>query len=517
MLLHDLLTRSARRNPEKTAVRDSKGSLLYKELDEQSNYLAQILIENGCTRNDNVGIFLDKSIYSIVSIFGVLKAGACYVPFDTSAPLGRLEYISKDAHIRILISETRKIPDIKKISAHYRYSSVLLMDRENDDCHKENEEPYKRITFDHRGNTRSESSNPPLEEESPAYILYTSGSTGYPKGVVLSHRNALCFVEWAYEYFAISPSDIFSSHAPLHFDLSIFDIFVSIMAAAQLCLLPKGISSFPRSLGMFLEKHKITTWYSVPSILVHLLFYGNLESLRLDSIQRIIYAGEPFPMKYLKELIRLIPHARFYNLYGPTETNVITCFQIPKRIDQMNDEIPIGSPCPYADIRVIKENGDRARKNEKGELIVKGGSLMRGYLNKPESTEGVMKEVCFSNGEGGEYYCTGDIVKVIDDDLLQFICRKDNMIKKNGFRIEIEEIEATLLRHDSVKECAVKVLDDGRSKRLKAYIVSDRKMEKSGIIHYAAQYLPQYMIPDEIEFRDYLVKSSRGKIDRHSL
>jgi amino acid adenylation domain-containing protein len=274
-----------------------------------------------------------------------------------------------------------------------------------------------------------------------AYILYTSGSTGTPKGVMISHRNSLGFVEWVADTFEVSPDDRLSSHAPLHFDLSILDVFVAMKSGASLALVPDGTSTFPLRLAQWMESNAISIWYSVPSILTLLLLKGRLDRVDLGRIRLLIFAGEVFPTKYLRDLMRALPRATFVNLYGPTETNVITWFRVPPLADDQNEPIPIGWPCANTDIFVVDEEGRRVTEpGRKGELYARGVTVAQGYWGDPEKTGRSFIQNPFQPHFPDRAYRTGDIVSLDEAGCYRLIGRRDRMIKSRGHRIEPGEI-----------------------------------------------------------------------------
>ena len=334
-----------------------------------------------------------------------------------------------------------------------------------------------------------------------------------PKGVLHTQKSALAFINWAADYFDITNNDIFSSHAPLHFDLSIFDIFVSLKVGAEICLIPKVVTAFPASLAQYIKRNKITVWYSVPSALMNLI--DNSLASYLKSLRLVFYAGEVFPYNKFKELKKQLPQAYYYNLYGPSETNVITYYKISESVDEIKDDIPLGYACPYAKIIVIKDNGQKANIGEKGELVVSCDSLMMGYLNRDDLTEKCIMSTNIDSECNEKYYYTGDIVKVIGDGKYTFVSRKDNMIKINGFRVEIGEIENTIYKLESVKEALVKVIKNNiTSLTLFLSLKDNCDLNIIDIERHLRCYLPEYMIPHDIViFQKELPRNSHGKLD----
>jgi amino acid adenylation domain-containing protein len=503
MLIQDLLETSAARKPGNTAVSGGAHSIDYRNLHGKSSYLADLLRKNGSKPGDNIALLLDKSIETIVAIFGILKSGAAYIPLDSDSPINRLHYILQDIGTRVIITNPKNQPAAEKIASglkQVKQVKILFIDK---------------LLKEYTG-VPVLTPDPGIDENSTAYILYTSGSTGVPKGVKMSHGNALSFINWAHDYFRVNSKDVFSSHAPFHFDLSIFDLFVSIKAGAEICLIPRVLSSFPVSLADFIEKNRITIWYSIPGVLVNLVLNVKKFKTKLQSIKKLIYAGENFPVKYLKNIISHLAKTEFYNLYGPTETNVITYYKIRRNSRYLNSHIPIGYPCPYAEIKVLDQKGNKVKPGQKGELIVKSTSMMQGYVNNNKATAKVIKTLNFSTTKGEKYYFTGDMVKVLGDNFFQLAGRKDNMVKIKGFRVELEEIESVLIKHEQVKECLVRVNKDNDrgDNELEALVVPHREMEKRDIISFLKNRLPIYMIPRHIRFYPGFKKNNRGKIDR---
>ncbi len=459
MSLYQYLKDSASRFPNRPAV-SCKGKVVnYSELKTLSDQIAESLITSGISPGERVGIYLEKSIESVAAIFGILKTGCAYIPLDIASPPARTQYIIDNSGMGAIIKELKGSWTIEKLKS-------------------------------------GEASPPNL-----AYLLYTSGSTGAPKGVMISHQGSAAFVDWATEYFQTTEKDVFSSHAPFHFDLSIFDIFVSVKCGGHLCLLPSGLSAFPIDLATFISENKISVWYSVPYVLTQLALHGELGTLDLSSLRTIIFAGEVFHYPFLNSLRQELPGANFFNLYGPTETNVITHFKIPSLPTVLKENAPIGRACPYAEIEVAED----------GELIVSSKSTMLGYWGDLPKTK---------NSFRGKFYLTGDQVKRNSTGDFVFISRKDNMIKSRGFRIELGEIESILAKHDFVQEVAAFAIPDVEvGNRIFAAVAlrPNAQFSEETLKKFCISNLPSYMVPERISVLEALPKTSTGKLDRLAL
>ena len=532
-LLQQLLEKSARLYPEQTAVIHKNNAITYQELQTVSSQLAHRLISAGIHKGDRVGIYLKKSIPAIIAIFGILKAGAVYVPLDPAAPRQRITLIIANAKIETLISTGEKFTALKKSWSDLdTLQSLVLVDHQlTIDTQKS--DLLEKLDLSDRGIVnaievitwqdvlKSPTSTPTvanLIENDLAYILYTSGSTGTPKGVMISHRGALTFINWSYNCFKVQSTDRVSNHAPLHFDLSIFDIFTTIKAGAKVILVPPELSVFPRNLAQFISQQQITIWYSVPSVLIQLVNWGNLQQHQFPTLRTILFAGEVFPVKYLRDLMNYLPQAEYYNLYGPTETNVCTYYRVEELSPHQVEPIPIGTACENTEVFAVNASHEIAKIGEVGELYVRGAGLMKGYWGIPNQTQGVLLSDSFHPDWGEEIvYKTGDLVKQKSDGNYLYLGRRDRMIKSRGYRIEAGEIETAIYRHSAVVEVAVIPIPDEKiGNHIKAIIVPRDGVEiaESELKAFCSDILPKYMIPDLIELRQSLPKTSTGKIDR---
>jgi amino acid adenylation domain-containing protein len=511
-VLQQLLSKSAKNYPEKPAVWARGKSITYRELEERSNQLAHLLRQRGIQKGDRVGLFFPKCVESIVSMLGVLKAGGVYVPLDPQAPADRVGYIIGNCGIRILITTAEKRKDLTDETRGLLEASVLVEGEGNGS---------DRIAWSELGQFPSDHApQVTLVETDLAYILYTSGSTGRPKGVMLTHQNALTFVEWCAEEFQVRSEDRLSNHAPLHFDLSVFDVYNTLEAGATVYLITEDLALFPTSLANFIDTQKITIWYSVPSALMLLLLHGRLTPEKLKSLRVILFAGEVFPMKYLRQLAEISQESELYNLYGPTETNVCTYYKVERERLAGMERLPIGIACANTECFSVTPEGRLAEKGEAGELYVRGPSVTYGYWADPEKTLKMVVPNHFQENFEEKMYRTGDIVTVGDDGNYYFKGRRDSQIKSRGYRIELGEIESALLSHPGVREAAVlAVPDEIIGNRIRA-VVAPHIAGSLGVLElqqYCASRVPKYMIPELVDLFDELPKTSTGKIDRVKL
>jgi amino acid adenylation domain-containing protein len=521
-LLQHLLSQSAARVPDHEALRFEGESLSYARLDALSSQVARSLQSVGVHRGDRVGIYVHKSLASVISVFGILKAGGVYVPLDPNAPAKRLAYISRNCDIKVLLTSTEKLALIPQLLAEdARFETLVLTD---DQKREAVSLPEKSQVISWNWVLAQDDSpfgSVSTIETDLAYILYTSGSTGDPKGVMISHRTIFTFINWCYDTFHMTEDDRVTSHAPLHFDLSTFDIFATIKAGGTVVLVPEKLSIFPVNLVRLLQAERITITYLVPSILSLVVNYGELGRHDLSALRTILFAGEVFPIKYLRQLVTAIPHADYYNLYGPTETNVCTYYQVqPKDLaPEITQPVPIGIACENLEVFAVDEAGQLVNEpGREGELWVRGSGVAQGYWGDPEKTSRGFVRNLFQPHFEEIAYRTGDIV-TLDQDRTnwRYVGRRDHMVKSRGYRIELGEIEAALYGCEGVKEAAVVAIpDDLIGNRLAAFVVpmEEKSLTIKDLQAYCSQSLPRYMIPESIEFRSALPKTSTGKINR---
>jgi amino acid adenylation domain-containing protein len=526
-LLQHFLTASSMRRPTGAAARMDGVAMSYETLERSTNQLARALRGLGVQKGDRVGLYVPKSFGSVVGVFGIMKAGACYVPLDPHAPTKRTAFIMRDCGIKVVFAAASTLPLLREIAAEgYRLDAVVLA---HDVSESELGESLggTDVRVVRPASVQAEDDADlvtSLIDTDLAYILYTSGSTGSPKGVMISHRTILTFTNWSHETFRLTADDRITSHAPLHFDLSTFDIYATVKAGGTIVLLNEHLSTLPEQLAKLIDVERVTVTYLVPSILSLLVRYGNLGRRDMSSLRLVLFAGEVFPIKYLRQLVSAIPHAQFYNLYGPTETNVCTYYQLrPEDVaPERTQPVPIGRACGNIDVFALSDSGERVTEpGVEGELWVRGSCVAEGYWGDAEKTargfvqnplNGVWRDVA---------YRTGDIVTLgADRENWNFMGRRDHMIKSRGYRIEIGEIESAFYRHEAVREAAVIAIpDDLLGSRLRAFVVptEGRTVTVSELSSFCSQLLPKYMVPEAIELCEGIPKTSSGKTDRPAL
>lgn len=417
----------------------------------------------------------------IDAIAGILLSGNVCVPLDCHSPGARLRNIINDVQPVAIVIDQEAAELHSSILSSFKTSRLevghLIL-----------------LTFDEE--RRALCMPPDL-----ALILYTSGSTGVPKGVMVSHENAMTFIRWAVSAFPCSSTDVFSSIAPLHFDLSIFDVFVSYWFHATLQLYDQNVTKNPLLLASKLSKDKVTVLYATPTLLSLLLNHGKLEKYDFSALRYVLFAGEVFPFQSLKKLMSVWEHASFFNLYGPTETNVCTFFPLD---DEVQHPVPIGSAC-YANTTSIEGN-----KTE-GELIVSGPGISSGYWNNDVLNQSKF----FTDSRNVRWYRTGDIVKKADAGYI-YLGRNDRMVKRRGYRIELDEIEHVVSTHTDLVSAAVisREVQDEPVKIICYYqLQPETDISQQELRAFFLESLPLYMIPDSFILLEHIPKTNTQKIN----
>jgi amino acid adenylation domain-containing protein len=466
------------------ALREGDRELDYDQFEALVARLTGALGRIGVRERQRVAVWLPKSIEAVAVMQATLRLGAAYVPVDPLSPAARVRQIVAGCRPVACVALAERAEDA--LGGELSRVGLLTLSRPGGEW------------IARRAGRPADDSDPSL-----AYVLYTSGSTGTPKGVCISHRNALAFVEWARDEVAPRPGERFAAHAPLHFDLSVFDLYVALLSGGCACLVPEAISFLPARLVAFVRRERIAIWYEVPSALMLMERAGLLDDPP-PSLRAILFAGEPFPIDSLRRLRRALPGARLLNLYGPTETNVCSFHEVGEIGSHAELPVPIGRAACGDSIWIEDTAGKRLPVGARGELVVSGPTVMLGYWDAPPWR--------------GPYR-TGDIAERISADSYRYVGRLDSMVKVRGHRVELGEVEAAIAGDPAVGEVAVVVLGEGLEAQLVAAVVPREGAEPEllELKRRCAERLPRYMVVHGMRALGELPRNRNGKVDRRRL
>lgn len=483
-LLHDLVTSAARRTPTATAVRGPDGTFSYRELDEWSNRVARELQRRGVVRGDRVGLWAEKSCLLVAAMQACARIGAAYVPVAPGVPAARARQILDDCAVRAVVVDAGRLAGAGDGAMH---ACMCLDERE-------------RLA----SQSASALQEADVTEDDLAYILYTSGSTGQPKGVCMSHRTAMAFVRWAAALTRLDGHSRLANLAAFSFDLSVFDLYAAFMSGGSVSLVPEALSCSPVQLVAFLAREGITVWDSVPSALILMIEQGRLLERSDLSLATIIFGGEVFPIDQLRGLRDAWPKVQLLNFYGPTETNVCTWFEVGRIEPGRTVPVPIGRAACGNRVWLGDADGRPLAGNE-GELFVEGPTVMLGYWGRERLRH--------------PRYATGDICRLNEDGQFVFVGRRDQMVKIRGHRVELGEIEAVLRTHAGVADVAVVAIGEGVEARLVALIVPAASPAPTlvRLKEHCAARLPSHMVIGLTWLVDAIPRTPNGKVDRMRL
>ena len=483
MLLHEVLGSAGRNGRDRFVVIPADGGrgVGRAELARWASAVASFLVQLGLGPGDRVAILAEKTPEVIAAFLGASQAGIVYVPLDPSAGDAYWARILEEFEISVLLVRD---PELVRALKDVRVVALGEMGEPDGVAPSGvgSEAPSSRAETD------------------AAYVLPTSGTTGSPKGVVLSHLNALAFVRWAADAVGLGPEDTVLSVAPFHFDLSVFDIYASQLVGARLVLAPPHAAMFPGEMIAAIEDHEVTVLYTVPTVLRLLVDAGAFADGAGRSLRTIMYAGEPFPVPALRRLMAALPHVTFHNFFGPTETNVCLAERLAAPPASDEAEVPIGVAASGARFVLADENGAPVGEGEVGEIVVDGPTVMLGYLTAS------------GFAPAARPYRTGDFAQANSSGSLLFRGRRDDMVKVRGQRIELKAVERVIECVAGVGEVTALAIDD----ELVA-LVAGSNVEEATLRSACRASLPPGSMPHRFLIVDSFPRLSNGKLDRRQL
>jgi amino acid adenylation domain-containing protein len=499
--------RTAARLPDAIAIDDHGITTRYDALEARANRIAHWLRGAGCGPNERVCIFTRKGANCYAALLGALKAGGCWVPLSVDFPVERLRFLLDSLRPVAVIADEENLGPLEAARApDSRWATLLLGGARATGVADETtiaSLPDSRLPLG------------ALCSEDMAYIVFTSGSTGNPKGVVVLHRNTDKFLSLCPSLFAIAPGSRFAHFSQLTFDPSVFDIFHCWATGGT--LVPFNRRSYRINPGKFFAEQNVNVVFTVPSVIAAIRDAGQLEDPRLHCVGHLLLTGEAISPQLVRAWHDAHPDSRVYNMYGTTETAIISHHHLFSRRMGADDPVPVGRPLD--DMTVILMDGETPVEcGEIGESVVRGIQVSPGYWNDPVQTAERHVAHPLHQGLPGTVYRTGDLLREGPDGLHYYVGRKDDQVKIRGHRVELAEVEIGLRKHANIAECAVvAVAGEGYNAHLVAFCEASGGADPAGLRDFARSTLPHYMVPSTIEFVDRLPRNPNGKIDRRKL
>ena len=491
------LDETAKRLPNKLALQDISGNITYQEYRSKSLAIAYKIVElNKGEMKKPVVVYLEKGKEVLVSFMGVAYSGCFYSPIDTEMPPSRVNKILEVLKPEIVITTNKLKTNFEKFNF---YGSYIIY--EETICSEEDETAVKPYTEK-------------IIDTDLLYVLFTSGSTGVPKGVSICHRSVIDYTDWVTETFNITQKDTFGNQAPFYFDNSILDIYSCMKTGATLNIIPKKLFFQPVPLLEYIKYNKINTIFWVPSALIVVSKLKAFRNVDLsDTLKRVLFCGEVMPNKQLNIWRKFLPNVTYANLYGPTEITDACTYYIVDREFSDDEPLPIGIPMSNTDILVLNDEDKLVTDDEVGELCVRGTSLAMGYYNNPEKTRSAFVQNPLNKAVPEIIYRTGDLVRYNEYREIIYISRKDFQIKHLGHRIELGEIETAI---SSLEEVTLNCcLYDEKNQRIVLFV--DAQVDRDYIKERIEKLVPEYMIPGKVIYLENMPINANGKIDRIKL
>lgn len=483
---------------EKVAFAGENSSLTFGKLYDVSRSIGSSLANDGIY-GEPVVIYMKKSPEAISAFFGTLYGGCYYVPLDEEMPQYRIELILGTLNARAMITDGSTAEKAQKLKEEGHFTGKIF--------------DYQQISQFPEDSLKLTAIREKQLDTDPIYIVFTSGSTGVPKGVVACHRSVIDYIERLSETLGFSSETVFGNQAPLYFDACLKELYPTLKFGATTYIIPKALFMFPLKLVEYINEHKINTVCWVVSAFTMISAFGTFKKAIPSSLKTIAFGSEVFPIKQFNLWREALPEATFTNLYGPTETTGMCCFYRVDREFSEGEAIPIGRPFKNRQIILLKEDNTQAGPGEEGEICIRGTALTLGYYKNPEKTAECFVQNPLNRLYPELIYKTGDIAKLNDRGELVFVSRKDFQIKHMGHRIELGEIEVVAGMMDGVQSCAA-VYDKAKGKIVFFFAGT---CELAELTAFMKERLPRYMVPNRMEKLERLPLTPNGKIDRRKL
>ncbi|WP_375502647.1 class I adenylate-forming enzyme family protein [uncultured Nostoc sp.] len=510
MLVNSFLEKTAERSPNQDALIFQDKKLTYIKVENFANSLGNALLELGLHKQERVAIYLENSIESVISIFGILKAGGIFLIINPQTKLKKLQYILEDCQVKFLITDTQLLLNYKGISSSLK--SLLITDANQEIVSK-----VEQVTIYSFWNLISQCSierpNITCIDIDLCSLIYTSGSTGNPKGVMLTHLNMVTAANSIIEYLENTAEDIILNCLPLSFDYGLYNILMPFKFGGTVVLEKTFI--YPFQIIKLINTQKITGLPLVPTVIAILLQFKNLDKYNFSPIRYITSTGQSLPLKHILELSKLCPQAKIYSMYGLTECKRVS-YLPPEQL--LNRPTSVGKAIPNTEVYIVNQHGDKiSQSGQIGELIVRGSHVMQGYWNLPEETAKFLQLGIYP---GEKSLRTGDLFRMDEEGYLYFVARKDDVIKIGGERVSTKEIENILYEIEEVNEVAVFALEHeilGYIIKICLVLKDGASLTENDIREYCALHLEKHMIPKYIEILEILPKTQTGKISYKEL
>jgi len=515
MLVHEFLENSAEKHPEKTALVCGDKRLTYSQMEEAANRLAHAVLDAGLARGDRAAVYLDPSVEMATSVFAAMKAGGVFIVINPQVKAHKASYILNDCQVRSLVTDVFHLKEIaEELGNCPHLEHIVLTDFPKAPAELLEKTALPVLSFPEiMAGFPAERPDCPAIDIDLASLIYTSGSTAQPKGVMMTHLNMVSAASSIIQYLENRPDDIILNVLPLSFDYGLYQLLMAVKFGGT--LVQERSFLYPYETIDLLIREKVTGFPIVPTIAAILFKLKNLEKYDFSSLRYISNTAQALPPQYIRQLQSIFPAARIYSMYGLTECKRVS-YLPPEELERRPTSV--GKAMPNCETYIVNEQGERVEKaGEVGELVVRGANVMKGYWNLPEDTARVLKPGPLP---GEKVLHTGDLFKMDEEGFLYFVGRKDNILKVAGERVSPKEIESVIHGIEGVSEAAViGVPDDILGNAIKAFVVLDsgRTLTGKDIIKYCSRNMEHFMVPKYVEIREELPRSSHGKVDKKAL